>query len=279
MRRSGRTCAAWMVAALLAAGCSPPPADPAQTPGTTPLAAEEPNAEVVVFAAASMVVALDPIAEAYRTDTSIKLTISYASSSTLAQQIENGAPAEVYISADPAWASTLQESGHASQRVDFLGNGLVLVVPAAAGDAVVKPQDLTGEAVKHISIGDPDSVPAGRYAKEALETLGLWEGVQTKLVPGMDVRQALLYVERGEAEAGIVYATDAKGSEAVRVVAVLDEYLKAPVKYSLVLTTLGEKNMDAVNLFGHLVTDAMAQFEAAGFTRLYTPGERRENTN
>lgn len=272
--RLARACAVWVAAALLAAGCGPPPVEPAQAPISTPSGAEEASAEVVVFAAASMVVALDPIAEAYQVETGTTMTISYASSSTLAQQVENGAPAEVYISADPVWAGKLQESGHASQRVDFLGNALVLVVPVVAGNAVGKPQDLTGEAVKHIAIGDPDSVPAGKYAREALKALGLWNELQPKLVPGMDVRQALLYVERGEAEAGIVYATDAKGSEAVRVVAVLDEYLKAPVKYSLVLTTLGEQDTRAVDLFAHLQAGATAQFEAAGFSRLDAPSER-----
>lgn len=266
-----RTRAVWIAATLLAAGCSPPPADPAQTPAAAPAA--EVRAEVVVFAAASMVVALDPIAEAYQAETGTVLTISYASSSALAQQIENGAPAEIYVSADPAWADTLEANGYAAQRVDFLGNSLVLVVPAAAGDGVTKPADLTGDTVKHLAIGDPDSVPAGKYAKEALETLGLWEALQPKLVPGMDVRQALLYVERGEAEAGIVYATDAKGSAAVHAVAVLDEHLRAPVKYALVLTALGAQDPNAVDLFEYLQADATAQFEAAGFSRLSPPRE------
>ncbi len=228
--------------------------------------------EVVVFAAASMAPALNPLAEKYQKEKGIKLVISYASSSALAQQIQNGAPAQVYISADPVWAAKLQETKHAAQKVDFLGNTLVLIVPAKARAIVTKPEDLQNDAVKHIAIGDPASVPAGKYAKEALETLGLWTKLEPKFVPAADVRQALLYVERGEAEAGIVYGTDAKSSEAVRPVAVLDDHLKAPVKYSLVLTTLGDKSQDAKDVFAFLLSDeTLKAFETAGFSRLSEP--------
>lgn len=224
--------------------------------------------EVVVFAAASMAPALNPVAEKYEKDNGVKLMISYASSSALAQQIQNGAPAQIFISADPAWAAKVLEIGHAAQKSDFLGNSLVLIVPAKGTSTVTKPEDLQGDTVKHIAIGDPASVPAGKYAKEALETLGLWSKLDPKFVPGMDVRQALLYVERSEAEAGIVYATDAKSSPGVRQVAVLDSYLKAPVKYALMLTKTGEQSEDAKNAFQFLLGDeAMKVFEKAGFTR------------
>jgi molybdate transport system substrate-binding protein len=255
-----------LIALVCAAGCSEQAAPPDDG------AAAAPQAEVVVFAAASMVVALDPIAAKYEADTGTKVSIGYASSSALAQQIQNGAPARVFISADPAWAGRLQDSGHAAQRVDFLGNSLVLVVPATAGDAVKTLEDLKGDAVQHIAIGDPATVPAGQYAKEALVTSGLWESLGPKIVPGMDVRQALLYVERGDAEAGIVYATDAKGSSAVRVVTTLDDQLKAPVRYSLVLTAQGKQDRAAADFFKHLLGDeAMEAFEASGFSRVTGP--------
>jgi len=261
-RYPGVLWSACLIAVALLAGCGIEAAPPAAQ--ATP--------EVTVFAAASMVVVLDPLAAQYEADAHTTLAISYASSSALAQQIENGAPADVFISADPVWAGKLQESGHAAQRVDFLGNSLVLVAPSAAPDGVRTPQDLLSDAVKHIAIGDPESVPAGKYAKEALETLGLWDRIEPKLVPGMDVRQALLYVERGEAEAGIVYATDAKASGAVRVVAVLDDHLKAPVRYSLVLTPIGRQNAAAADWFKYLLGDtAMSAFESAGFSRVTGP--------
>jgi len=228
--------------------------------------------EVLVFAAASMTPVLNPLAEKYEKEKGVKMVISYAASSALAQQIQNGAPAHIFVSADPVWAAKLEETKHASKKADFLGNSLVLIVPAKSGDAIKKPEDLQGDAVEHIAIGDPASVPAGKYAKEALDSLGLWSKLESKFVPGMDVRQVLLYVERGDADAGVVYTTDAKSSEAVRQVAVLDSYLKAPVKYSLVLTILGDTSQEAKDIYTFLLSeDTMKAFEKAGFSRL--PGK------
>lgn len=233
-----------------------------------PSYAQEAAKEVVVFAAASMAPALNPLAEKYEKENGVRMAINYASSSALAQQIQNGAPAQVFISADPVWAEKLKETKHAGQIRDFLGNTLVLIVPTKNGAGVAKPEDLQNATVKHIAIGDPASVPAGKYAKEALETLGLWSKLGPKVVPAMDVRQALLYVERGEAEAGIVYGTDATSSKAVRAVAVLDNHLKAPVKYALVLTMLGNASQDAKDVFAFLHgEEAMKAFEIAGFSR------------
>ena len=235
--------------------------------GEKPALAAKP--EVLVFAAASMKPALDDLAAKFEAAQNTKMIVSYAASSALAQQIQNGAPADVFISADPAWAGKVEESGHAAKRADFLGNSLVLVVPAKAADAVKQPQDLAGGAVKHIAIGDPATVPAGKYAKEALEALGVWDKIQTKVVPAMDVRQALLYVERGEVEAGVVYSTDAKSSKAVRVVAVLDKSLKTPIRYTIVLVKRDGLSAKAGEAYDFLLSDtAMRGYEAAGFTRL-----------
>jgi molybdate transport system substrate-binding protein len=233
-----------------------------------------PRPEVIVFAASSTVTALDGLAAQFEKGHGARMTVSYGSSSALAQQILNGAPADVYISADPAWAATLEERGRVVRRVDFLGNSLVLVAPVTAADAVKRPEDLTSDAVKYVAIGDPASVPAGKYAKEALETLGLWRRVEAKAVPAMDARHALLYVERGEADAGIVYATDAKNSRAVRVVAALDGSLKTPVRYTLVLVKRDVPSAKAEDCFAFLLSDAsMRGFEAAGFTRLPGPAK------
>lgn len=231
-----------------------------------------PKEEVLVFAAASMKPALDELSAKFTAALDAKMTVTYAASSMLAQQIQSGAPADVFISADAEWAAKVEKSGHAVKRADLLGNSLVLVVPVG-GVAIVKgPEDLIGEAINHVAIGDPATVPAGKYAKEALETLGLWTRLQAKLVPAMDVRQALLYVERGEAEAGIVYATDAKSSHAVRVVAALDASLKTPIRYSLVLVKREAPSAKAEACFAFLLSDvAMRGFEAAGFTRMPEP--------
>ncbi len=228
----------------------------------------KPVKEVVVFAAASMNPSLTPLAQKYDKDTGIKMVISYASSSALATQIQSGAPAQIFISADVAWAEKVQGSGHAAQKVDFLGNSLVLIVPAKGNSKVTKIEDLQSEAVQHIAIADPTGVPAGKYAKEAMETLGLYSKLEPKFVPTQDVRQALLYVERSEAEAGFVYATDATSSKAVKQVAVLDPYLKTPVKYAIVLTKTGAESADARAAYDFLLSDgAIKAFEKAGFTR------------
>ena len=118
--------------------------------------------DVLVFAAASMKPVIDKLAPDFKSKQGAKFSVSYGSSSALAQQIDSGAPADVFITADPVWAGKLEESGHSDKRVDFLGNSLVLVVPANAGSAVKRPEDLMGDAVKHIATGDPASVPVGK---------------------------------------------------------------------------------------------------------------------
>ena len=142
---------------------------------------------------------------------------SYASSSTLAQQIVHGAEADVLLSADTKWADYLADNGLVAQRRDLLGNRLVIVVPKDGKIDVRKPEDLLAAGIEHLALGEPQSVPAGRYAKQALSKLGLWPRLEAKVVPAGDVRQALAYVETGAAEAGIVYATDAAVSKRVRV--------------------------------------------------------------
>jgi len=230
------------------------------------------SSPVSIFAASSMQPVLDELAMTFEAEHGTKMSISYASSSALAQQIRNGAPADIFISADPAWAATLEETGHVETRADFLGNSLVVIAPEKGADSIQQVADLGGDAVKHIAIGDPSSVPAGKYAKEALEALGLWERLGPKFVPAMDVRHALLYVERGDAEAGIVYATDAKSSASVRVVATLDAHLKAPVRYALVLVKRDERSANAQEAFSFLLSEpCLKSFEAAGFTRVSAP--------
>jgi molybdate transport system substrate-binding protein len=228
--------------------------------------AQESNAnEILVFAASSMKPVLDQIGPKFSGG---KLTISYGSSSALAQQIQNGAPADIFITADPAWAGKLEETAKVVKREDFLGNSLVLIAGSKAAEFVTRPEDLLHDAVKHIAIGEPGSVPAGKYAKEALTALGLWDRLSAKFVPAADVRQALLYVERGEAEAGIVYATDAKSVTDVKLIAALDANLKAPVRYSIVLIDRKVRSTAADAAFAYLLSeDSMNAYMAAGFSR------------
>ena len=183
--------------------------------------------EITVFAAASTTNALTEIAKIYESEGSGKVALSFASSSTLAKQIEHGAPADVFLSADTSWMQYLEEKKllEPESRSGLLGNRIVLIVPAASGvqSVTISPQlDLAALLGKDglLSVGDPAHVPVGKYAKTALENLKLWPQVENRIAPAKDVRAGLALVERAESPLGIVYATDAAISDKVRVVGV-----------------------------------------------------------
>lgn len=166
------------------------------------------RAETLVFAAASLTEALTAVGDAYVKQGGAKPVFSFAGSSALAKQIENGAGAQLFVSADEEWMDYLAQRKliDPKTRVSFLGNRLVRVVPKGKAPGNGK-----------LSLADPDSVPAGRYARAALETLGQWKAVEANVVRSDNVRSALAFVERGEVDAGIVYATDAIASQKVTV--------------------------------------------------------------
>ncbi len=175
-------------------------------------------AEIMVFAAASLTESLKDIAAGYEKTSGDVVRFNFAASNTLAQQIQAGAPADVFFSADEAKMEALDKAGLIAQdtRKDLLGNSLVVIVPEG-GPAIAKIADLTTPAIKHLSLGDPKAVPAGVYAKACLEKAGFWPALEPKVVPADNVRAALVVVESGNAEAGIVYKTDAAISKKVKV--------------------------------------------------------------
>jgi molybdate transport system substrate-binding protein len=193
---------------------------------------------VTVFAAASLRNALDEAAAAFH---GARVTMSYAGSSSLARQIERGAPASVFISADLAWMDYLDARGRLEpgSRRALLGNRLVLIAPAAAGPSahIERGMPLARRlgARGRLAIGNPDHVPAGMYAKAALESLGVWNEVENRLAPTENVRLALALVARGEAPLGIVYATDAAAEPNVRVIERLEPSLHPPIVYPMAL--------------------------------------------
>ena len=193
--------------------------------------------EVTVFAAASLQNALEEIGAVYSQRTGHTAKFSFAASSALARQIEQGAPAGVFASADQQWMDYLQERKLIveSTRKDLLGNSLVLIVPAGNPLQVDIKQgfDLAQVLGKdgRWATGDPTNVPVGRYAQEALTNLGQWDFAQTRLVRAENVRAALAFVERAEAAAGIVYSTDAAISQKVRVAGVFPAATHKPVTY------------------------------------------------
>lgn len=176
-------------------------------------------AEVSVFAAASLTDALNQIASVYQKQSGDKLTFNFGASSLLARQIQEGAPADVFFSADEAKMDALEKKDLLLKetRKSRLSNRLVIVVPADNDLKISSPEDLAKPLVKHLALADPKVVPAGIYSKEFLEKRGLWTAVQGKVIPTENVRAALAAVESGNVEAGMVYKTDAAISKKVRV--------------------------------------------------------------
>lgn len=226
---------------------------------------------VTVFAAASLTNALTEIGNMFAGKGSGTITPSFAASSTLAKQIENGAPANVFISADEAWMNYLSEKRLIvpDSRFDLLGNRVVLVAPADATLEVdIKPgfplAELLGEG--RLATGDPDHVPVGKYAKTALEKLGVWGRIEGKLARADNVRAALALVERGECPLGVVYSTDAAISKKVKIVGTFPEGSHPPVTYPAALIK-GKDTPDARSFLTFLKTpEAKAVFEKYGFT-------------
>ena len=226
-------------------------------PATTAKAAEGP---LTVFAAASLTNAFEDIGRAWVASGRAPVRFSFAASSALARQIENGAPAAIFASADEAWMDYLAHRQHidpASRRT-FAANRLVLVVPAdrALTIRLARGVDLVAElAGGRIATGDPAHVPVGRYAQAALTAIGQWDRVARRLVRADSVRAALAYVERGEVAAGIVYATDAAISPKVRIAGTFDATTHTPITYPVALVR-GHVNVSARAFLDFLATDA-----------------------
>lgn len=222
---------------------------------------------VELLGAASTTNVLDEIMARFEQKQAVEVRANYAASSTLAQQIENGAPADVFLSANVKWADYLQQRGLVAKRRNLLGNRLVVIVPVDSRVDVAKVEDLQQDQVERIALADPDAAPAGMYAKQALVKLGLWDALDKKVVSAADVRRALIFVETGAAQAGIVYATDAALSDSVKVPVEIDPRLTSPVVYPLVLLTQGADRPEARALFEYLGGPEAAEiFRKHGFT-------------
>jgi molybdate transport system substrate-binding protein len=204
-----------------------------------PARAADPAADsVLVFAASSLTDVLNELAETYAKAGHSKPAFSFAASSALARQIENGAPAALFISADEQWMDYVAERKLivSDTRASVLGNTLVLVSPADKPLTVEIKQGFDlAKALNggKLSMGDPDSVPVGRYGKTALENLGVWKSVEANVIRADNVRVALAFVERGEAAAGIVYATDAALTNKVAVMGTFPDSSYPPVSYPI----------------------------------------------
>ena len=220
-----------------------------------------------VFAAASLSSALSELATHYE-----GMHLSVASSSTLAKQIAAGAPADIYFSANAEWMDYLQARQHIEQdtRVDLLGNALVVIAPRKEPFAVrwTRDFDFACAFAGRLALGDPDHVPAGQYARQALEALGWWLTLKTRTAPAPDVRAALVYVERGECAAGLVYATDAAQSDRVITLATVPDSLHHPIVYPAAIVK-GRSNAQVRDLLEFFNSETAADiFRKHGFTFL-----------
>ena len=206
------------------------------------LAAEPAGRPVTVFAAASLTNVLSQLAEDFTKSTGVPVRFSFAASSTLARQVEAGAGADVYFSADQEWMDYLEQRGRIqkSSRHNVVGNRLALIAPAGSTlELKIAPGFPLAGALGEgrLATGDPDSVPVGRYARQALTRLGAWSEVADRLVRAEDVRHALMFVARGEAPLGIVYETDARLDQRVRIVSLFPADSHQPITYPVALTT------------------------------------------
>jgi molybdate transport system substrate-binding protein len=231
---------------------------------------------LTVFAAASMKNALDDVDKAFAAKTGIKVNASYAASSTLAKQIAQGAPADVFVSADTDWMdySIKKKDINAATRVDLLGNSIVLIAPKDSKiDHVTIGQGfdlakLAGDG--KIATGDVKAVPVGKYAKAALEKLGAWQAAESKFAMAESVRAALEFVARGEAALGIVYSTDAKVEPGVKIVGTFPADSHPPIIYPVAATATAKP--EARQYLDYLRSSAAkAVFERYGFTYLVRP--------
>ncbi len=228
---------------------------------------------ITIFAAASLKNAMDEISADFEAETGRAAAVSYAGSSALSRQIQHGAPADIFISANPGWMDMLEQDGliDPATRFDLLGNAIVLVAHGRdAAPVEIRPgMDLAGMvAGGRLAMTLVDAVPAGLYGKAALETLGLWEGIEPKVAQADNVRAALALVSSGEAPFGIVYATDAKADDNVTVVAAFPSGAHPPIVYPAAAISASRNPLNARFLAHLRGPAARGAFERQGFVVL-----------
>ncbi|HMC83443.1 MAG TPA: molybdate ABC transporter substrate-binding protein [Candidatus Polarisedimenticolia bacterium] len=225
-------------------------------------------AELSVSAATSLTEALREIGATYEPRTSERLAFNFSASSTLARQIEEGAPADLFFSADEAKMDVLEQKALLlpGTRRSLLSNTLVIVVRADGRIAIDSPADLAKESIRRIALAEPNSVPAGVYAREHLEAVGLWEKLREKVVPTENVRAALAAVESGDADAGMVYRTDARISRRVRIAYEVPPAEGPKISYSVAVLRESRRPDAARRFLAYLESeDALRIFRRHGF--------------
>ncbi|KQX56626.1 molybdate ABC transporter substrate-binding protein [Paenibacillus sp. Root444D2] len=256
----------FIITTLIITGCASKKEQPAANSTQVPIE----KVELTISAAASLTDAFKEIQTNYESkNKQIKLNFNFGASGALQQQIEQGAPADLFFSAATKNMKTLVDKQliDPTQQKGLLINELVLVVPADGKVAVQKTEDLTNEMIKHLAIGEPQTVPAGSYAKEALTNAKLWDTLQAKIVQGKDVRQVLTYVESGNAEAGFVYKTDALTSKNVKVTFSVDPKTYTPIEYPAGIVKATKHSKETADFYTYLQSkEAQDVFVKYGFS-------------
>jgi molybdate transport system substrate-binding protein len=226
------------------------------------------GAEINVFAAASLTDAMEELAKTYEAQSGEKVVFNFAGSNALARQIKEGAPADVFFSADEAQMSGLEKAGLIADgsRKSVLSNTLVFVAPKDSAITTLTPQDLAQPEIKRLALADTRTVPAGVYSKAYLEKLGLWREVEPKVIPTENVRAALAAVESGNVDAGIVYKTDASISKAVKVVFEVPAKEGPDISYPIAVVKESKNPEAAKKFLDYLKSDqAVTVFRKYGF--------------
>lgn len=256
---------ALILAINIVAGCG----STSQAPQTPPTAAQQQPVELTISAAVSLKDALTEIQNKYQTkNPNVKLVYNLGASGSLQKQIEQGAPADIFISAAPKQMDELEAKNliNKATRKNLVENKLVVVVPKESKIEITSFADLAKDSVQKLALGETATVPAGQYAQEALNKLGVWDKVKDKVVFAKDVRTVLAYTETGNVDAGIVYKTDALSSEKVKITATAPEGSHKPVVYPAALLAAAKQPKAAEEFLAYLYsTESKAVFEKYGF--------------
>ncbi len=222
-------------------------------------------APVTIFGAVSVQEVIDDLASNFEHQSGSKVTSKYAGSSVLAHEIEEGAKADLFLSASEEWADYLDERNLVAERCELLSNRLVIVTPVGSKLEIKSPAELASPGLKHLALVD-EGVPAGNYARQALSKFDVWDQIDPKIVTAADVRAVMMLVERGEAAAGIVYFTDTIVSSKVRIAYEIDATMHEPIRYPLVLLKAGAANAAAQRFYEYLRShEAEEVFRKRGF--------------
>lgn len=225
--------------------------------------------DLMVSAAISLTDALQELKTVYEKEHNVSLTFNLGSSGKLAQQIENDAPSDVFISANEDWMDRLVEKNKIDSEslIDLTGNAIVLITGEDTDRAIDSISDIQPDELDQVAIGNPDSVPAGKYTEQTLKNLHLWEPIGDHIILAKDVRQVLTYVETGNTDLGFVYESDAQTSDKVKIMAIADDALHDPIIYPGAVVSESNQQDAATQFLEFLTTrEAQAIFKKHGFT-------------